>query len=201
MRDPKVWTRDGAHWMVLGAQTEDLHGTALLLRSADLIEWQYLGQLAGGADDPFGYMWECPDLLRLDGRDVLMISPQLDHGRDRRSRAVAGRVGVRGGDLDVDAADLLSATGEFRQVDAGPDFYAPQTLTDESGRTILIGWMGMPDHDGQPTLAEKHPTVANGWVHCLTVPRRADLDGGPLVQWPVAELDRPARRGRARAGR
>ena len=73
-------------------------------------------------------------------------------------------------------------------MDAGPDFYAPQTLTDESGRTIMVGWMGMPDHDGQPTLAEKHPTVANGWVHCLTVPRVLSLDGDQLVQWPVAEL-------------
>ena len=24
----------------------------------------------------------------------------------------------------------------------------------------------------------KHPTVANGWVHCLTVPRELSLDGG-----------------------
>ena len=83
VRDPKVWTRDGAHWMVLGAQTQDLHGTALLLRSPDLIEWQYLGQLAGGADDPFGYMWECPDLVRLDDRDVLIISPSSTTARPR----------------------------------------------------------------------------------------------------------------------
>ena len=87
MRDPKVWSRDGCYWMVLGAQTEDLHGTALLLRSEDLVDWQYLGQVAGGADDPYGYMWECPDLLHLDGRDVLVISPQLDH----REAAGAGR--------------------------------------------------------------------------------------------------------------
>ena len=187
VRDPKVWTRDGAHWMVLGAQTQDLHGTALLLRSPDLIEWQYFGQVAGGADDPFGYMWECPDLLHLDGRDVLVISPQLDHGQ----AAGAGRwedVSVYAvGTLDL-GMPAFTRQGDYRRVDAGPDFYAPQTLTDETGRTIMIGWMGMPDHDGQPTLAEKHPTVANGWVHCLTVPREISLDGDQLVQWPVTEL-------------
>jgi beta-fructofuranosidase len=187
VRDPKVWTRDGAHWMVLGAQTQDLHGTALLLRSPDLIEWQYLGQVAGGAGDPFGYMWECPDLVRLDDRDVLVISPQLDHGknagRDRWQDVSMYAVG----NLDVDAP-AFTRHADFAQVDAGPDFYAPQTLTDETGRTIMIGWMGMPDHDGQPALAEKHPTVANGWVHCLTVPRALSLDGDQLVQWPVAEL-------------
>jgi beta-fructofuranosidase len=53
----------------------------------------------------------------------------------------------------------------------------------------MVGWMGMPDHEGQPTLAEKHPTVAKGWVHCLTVPRVLSLDGDELLQSPVAELE------------
>jgi beta-fructofuranosidase len=188
VRDPKVWTRDGTHWMVLGAQTADLHGTALLLGSDDLVEWDYLGQLAGGADDPFGYMWECPDLLQLDGRDVLVISPQFDHGH------AAGA--ARWEDVSVYAVGTLDArtpdfarVGEFRRIDAGPDFYAPQSFVDESGRTIMVGWMGMPDHEGQPSLAEKHPTVANGWVHCLTVPRVLSLDGDSLVQWPADELE------------
>jgi len=188
VRDPKVWSRDGHLWMVLGAQTEDLLGTALLLRSEDLVEWQYLGPVAGGAGDPYGYMWECPDLVHLDGREVLVISPQLDHGE----AAGAGRwedVSVYAvGTLDV-RAPAFTREGDYRRVDAGPDFYAPQTLADDSGRTIMVGWMGMPDHDGQPTLAEKHPTVANGWVHCLTVPRVLSLDGDALVQWPVAELE------------
>ena len=187
VRDPKVWSRDGHHWMVLGAQTEDLHGTVLLLRSDDLVDWEYLGQVAGGADDPYGYMWECPDLVHLDGRDVLFISPQLDHGE----AAGAGRwedVSVYAvGTLDV-GTPAFTREGEYRRVDAGPDFYAPQTLTDASGRTIMVGWMGMPDHEGQPELEVKHPTVARGWVHCLTVPREVHLEEDTLLQWPVAEL-------------
>ena len=188
VRDPKVWSQDGHHWMVLGAQTEDLYGTAVLLRSEDLVEWEYLGQVAGGAADPFGYMWECPDLLHLAGREVLVISPQFDHGE----AAGDGRwedVSIYAvGSLDASVPEFRRAS-EFRVVDAGPDFYAPQTFVDQAGRTIMIGWMGMPDHPGQPTLAEKHPTVANGWVHCLTAPRSLSLDGDALVQWPVAELE------------
>jgi beta-fructofuranosidase len=61
----------------------------------------------------------------------------------------------------------------------------------------MVGWMGMPDHPGQPDLAAKHPTVANGWVHCLTVPREVRLDGDTLVAVPVAEL--AALRGRPTA--
>jgi beta-fructofuranosidase len=187
VRDPKVWARDGHFWMLLGAQTQDLHGTALLLRSADLVEWRYLGQVAGGAADPLGYMWECPDLLRLDGRDVLVISPQLDHGESagpgRWEDVSMYAVGV----LDP-AGPTFTRDGQYLRIDAGPDFYAPQSFVAEDGRTIMVGWMGMPDHDGQPDLATKHPTVANGWVHCLTVPREVRLDGQVLVQQPVAEI-------------
>jgi beta-fructofuranosidase len=187
VRDPKVWARDGHFWMLLGAQTQDLHGTALLLRSADLVEWRYLGQVAGGAADPLGYMWECPDLLRLDGRDVLVISPQLDHGEGagpgRWEDVSMYAVGV----LDP-AGPTFTRDGQYLRIDAGPDFYAPQSFVAEDGRTIMVGWMGMPDHDGQPDLATKHPTVANGWVHCLTVPREVRLDGQVLVQQPVAEI-------------
>jgi beta-fructofuranosidase len=187
VRDPKVWAQDGSFWMVLGAQTRDLHGTALLLRSEDLVDWRYLGPIAGGPEEPLGYMWECPDLLRLAGREVLVISPQLDHGADAGADRWQDVSLYAVGTLDPEVPRFAHA-GPFHRVDAGPDFYAPQTFLAEDGRTIMVGWMGMPDHEGQPTLAEKHPTVANGWVHCLTVPRALTLDGEVLVQRPVAEL-------------
>lgn len=91
------------------------------------------------------------------------------------------------GELRLDPAGF-HREGPFRPVNAGPDFYAPQSFVAEDGRTILVGWMGMPDHDGQPALPDKHPSVANGWVHCLTVPREVSVEDGMLVQRPVAEL-------------
>ncbi|MCU0299980.1 MAG: glycoside hydrolase family 32 protein [Candidatus Nanopelagicales bacterium] len=187
VRDPKAWVDDGGCWMVLGAQTEDLHGTVLLLHSPDLVTWEFLGQIAGGAGDPFGYMWECPDLLRFGDRDVLVISPQFDHGEaagpNRYEDVAMYATGRLAGDPPRFARD-----SPFRRLDAGPDFYAPQSFVAEDGRTIMIGWMGMPDHPGQPSLAEKHPSAGNGWVHCLTVPREVHLDGDALVQVPVREL-------------
>ena len=187
IRDPKVWAADGQYWMVLGARTLDSVGTALLLRSPDLEDWTLVSELAGGSAEPYGYMWECPDLLALDGRAVLVISPQLDHGVEAGDQRYTDESVYSVGTLDL--AEGRFTGDDFRRIDSGPDFYAPQTFTDESGRVLLIGWMGMPDHDGQPSLAEKHPSVANGWVHCLTVPRVLSLDGETLVQWPVPELE------------
>ncbi len=156
-----------------------------------------LGEVAGGAVDPRGYMWECPDLLHLDGRDVLVVSPLSDRGEGADGPRFVDETVYSVGSLDLTTARFTGAG--FRAVDAGPDFYAPQTFVDSSGRTIMVAWMGMPDHAGQPELAVKHPTAANGWVHCLTVPRAVGLDGDTLVQWPVAELE--ALRGEPRSTR
>jgi beta-fructofuranosidase len=182
VRDPKVWTRDGVHWMLLGAQSPQRAGSVLLLRSHDLVDWELVGPITGC--DPLGHMWECPDVLALDGRDVLLVSPIVDPGpsgahRDTTTYAV--------GDLDLGRATFHGTS--WQEVDAGPDFYAAQSLVDHSGRVVMVAWMGGPDHPDEQDPAERHPTTANGWVHCLTVPREVRLDGDALVQWPVAELE------------
>lgn len=196
LRDPHVWAADGSYLMLLGAQTEDLHGAVVLLRSDDLVDWEPLGLVAGGAADPFGYMWECPGLVRLvdraqpdaGPRDVLILSPQFDHGVEAGVGRFEDTTYCARGDLSLDPPRLTH--GQFHRLDLGPDFYAPRTLLAEDGRTIVIGWMGMPVHPGEPEVGERHPTVARGWVHCLTVPRTVELVDGRLVQWPVPELDR-----------
>ena len=72
--------------MLLGVQRENLTGAALLYRSTDLRSWECEGEMtfpdAGGAFDAFGYMWECPNLVRLtdeetgQSHDVLIFCPQ-----------------------------------------------------------------------------------------------------------------------------
>jgi beta-fructofuranosidase len=186
VRDPKVWADTDGYWMILGAQTDDQFGTALLLHSEDLLDWKPLGPIAGGPTDPYGYMWECPDLIRMPDRDVLVISPQLDRGEGVSDRWVDESV-YAVGSLSGQPPRFDRAT-DFMRVDHGPDFYAPQSFVTEDGRTVMVAWMGMPDHEGQPVLADKHPTVARGWVHCLTVPRELSLADDRLVQQPVAEV-------------
>ena len=56
--------------------------------------------------------------------------------------------------------------------DRGFDFYAPQSFEDESGRRILIGWMGIPDAD------YTNPTEEAGWQHALTIPRELSVRDG-----------------------
>ena len=55
-------------------QRADETGAAVLYRSRNLVSWELEGELrfpgAGGAFDSFGYMWECPGLVRLKDEDT-----------------------------------------------------------------------------------------------------------------------------------
>lgn len=181
VRDPKVW-RQGHEWfMVTGARRQDDQGMVLLWRSDDGEQWHFKSVIT--SEKAFGYMWECPDLFRLDGHWFLSFSPQgVTREQDRRQNIyLSGYIPMKGGE-DPCTAEL---DGDFVDWDYGFDFYAPQTFETRDGRRILFGWAGMADADAEYTV----PTTAEGWQHMLTVPREVTLHEGRLRQNPVKELD------------
>jgi len=176
-RDPKVWRQDGAWYAVIGAQrAADLKGSVVLARSVDLRSWQMLGELIEPVDAC--YMIECPDLFALDGESVLICCRQIEETRDGETRC-DDLAGYLIGEVDLNTAKFLH--GDFRSLDRGFDFYAPQTLLAPDGRRLMIGWMGLPS---QPDT----PSVESGWTHCLTMPRELSVEHGRLRQRPLREL-------------
>ena len=181
VRDPKVFAYEAKYYMVLGARTVEDKGEVLVLESTDKLHWAHINTLT--TPETFGYMWECPDLFCLDGQWYLVVSPQ---GIPCRNVYGCGYFAVQG---DWRGECTL---GRFHEMDAGFDYYAPQSFADGAGRRIQMGWMGMPDAD-----YGNAPTVAHGWQHCMTVPRvLAKGPDGTLLQNPVPELK--AQRGPAR---
>ncbi|MBA2175138.1 sucrose-6-phosphate hydrolase [Halobacillus locisalis] len=182
-RDPKVWQHEDCFYMVIGAQSKDMQGKAVLFQSQDLLEWSFLGPITGSEENnlgEFGYMWECPDVFELDGTDVLIVSPQgLEEEGMHYSNTYQS--GYFTGELDYENADFKH--GDFRELDRGFEFYAPQTTVDEKGRRILIGWMGVPDQ-----YEQAHPTIENQWIHCLTMPRQLSWNGKQIIQQPLEEM-------------
>lgn len=183
VRDPKVW-RHGEHWfMVLGAQDQQKQGKVLLLRSADLREWHNLGEIAGSGLNGLAaasYMWECPDMFTLGDSTFLICCPQ-GLAREQHRFLNAHPSAWLSGDLDY--ANARFSHGELHELDAGFEFYAPQTTLTAEGRRLLVGWMGVPD--GEEML---QPTVANGWIHQMTCVRELGTRDGRLFQRPVTEL-------------
>ncbi|WP_211139057.1 sucrose-6-phosphate hydrolase [Acinetobacter baretiae] len=183
IRDPKVWKENDLWYMVLAAQDLKLQGKVLLLESPDLENWTLKGEIAGSEfkkTGPFGYMWECPDLFRLDGHDVLISCPQGVTAQERRYLNMY-QCGYLLGQLDYTTGDYPHSA--FLELDHGHEFYAPQTTLAEDGRRLLVGWMGVPDQD-----EFSQPTLASGWIHMMSCPRELSIKEGKLYQLPVAEL-------------
>lgn len=181
VRDPKVWQQDGLWWMLLGARDVGDCGMVVLFRSKDGVAWG--SPLTVGSTEPFGFMWECPDRIELDGSEYLSICPQgmQDLPWAYGLRDQAGYIPLAEDMRLIDGGPLDAA--HFVLWDQGFDFYAPQTFTDDAGRTILIGWMGMPE--------APYESAPDGmtWIHCLTVPRLLGRAvDGTLTQTPVPEL-------------
>ena len=182
VRDPKVWEQDGKRRMLLGARHKDTRGMCLLFDSEDGLTWTF--RHAINSEYAFGFVWECPNIVRVDGREYLAISPQgLPRLQDRWfNRWTPGYFELPEGQRLLDTEVIDERT--FVQWDFGHDFYAPQTFVDDAGRTILVGWMG--------TFDEYYTSVPDGldWWHCMTVPRHVTRrSDGRLLQNPVEELE------------
>ena len=175
-RDPCRFQRNGRTYLVLGAQTQEERGCVLVYRE-EADGWKLMGELKTQMGK-FGYMWECPTMLKFGDHDVLLFSPQ---GLEAKEYAYQNlyQSGYLAGHLSLAGMELLH--GSFQELDKGFDFYAPQAFQHE-GRNILLGWMGMPDRDSQ------YPTAEKGWMYTLTMPRVLTLRQGHLYSQPAEEM-------------
>ncbi|MGL0815295.1 glycoside hydrolase family 32 protein [Vibrio vulnificus] len=173
IRDPKVIVHQGQWKMLLGAQTEALQGRLAVYHSEDLLNWTF-DRLYGDELGDYGYMWECPDWFEMAGEQFVVFGPQgIQSDNPHHTVEHQNRI-------------FRVANGGFTllegwELDAGFDFYAPQTLQTEDGRRVLCAWMGLPDE-------VDHPSCDHGWLHQLTALRELRWHNGQLLQTPLAEL-------------
>ena len=189
IRDPKIWKKDGKFYAVIGIQSENLEGKAVLYTSENIKDWKFEGEIAGanhGKIKDFGFMWECPDYFQLKDektgeiKDLLVFSPQgLESEGDLYNNKY--QTGYLFGKLDYEKPEF-EILSDFVEIDRGNDFYAPQSMEDDKGRRLIVGWMGIPEE-------EDFPTVKNEWLHCLTLPRELKVIDGKLYQVPIKEME------------
>lgn len=176
-RDPYIFTKNNRSFIILGAQCENLTGCALIYEEIDE-NWIFRGELKTQLTN-FGYMWECPNLFTIDDKDILVFCPQGLKAQKYQYQNLY-QAGYLIGQFNPDTLEFTH--GEFHEFDMGFDFYAPQVLVHEN-RHILIGWVGMPDK------LQDYPTINDGWVHSLTLPRELILKNDKLYQRPISELN------------
>ncbi len=175
-RDHSVWKEDDTWYQLIGAGIKEVGGTALLYRSPDLLNWEYLQPILVGdrtATQPLatGDMWECPSMFVIQGKHALVVSVWTD-------------------DKLIYSAYFV---GDFKNwrfqpqnqaiLDNGGSFYAPQTMLDDQGRRLMWGWL-----QEQRSEATRR---ASGWSGMLSLPRQLTvLPEGRLAQAPVPELQK-----------
>ncbi len=178
-RDPKMWRKaDGTYACVVGSRPVDGSGQILLYTSEDAFHWKFKKILAAN-NNRFGKMWECPDFFELDGKWVLLTSPQdmLPQGYEyHNGNGTLCLIGTYDEETDTFREEYNQA------IDYGIDFYAPQTVVMPDGRRVMIGWMQNWD-----TCAIRTPDEL--WFGQMSLPRELSVKNGRLYQQPLRELD------------
>ena len=178
-RDPKLYRRkDGGYACVIGNRSDDGSGAILLYESEDAIHWRF-HSILDRCYNEYGKMWECPDFFELEGRKILLVSPQdmcqagLEFHNGNGTVCLIGSLDEQTGSLQ---RELVQA------IDYGIDFYAPQTVLTPDGRRVMIGWMQNWDTCIAPENSK--------WFGQMSLPRELSLRDGRLIQTPVRELER-----------
>ena len=182
-RDPKiVWVeRKQKYYIFIGAQTADLKGCVLVYESAQPLEgWSFAGQLKVPGYESFGGMWECPYIVNISGKDVLIFSPQYTKLPNRGSSTNHNVYFL--GTMDYDTL-TFTPDGPYRFLDFGFDFYAAQGAANvpDPDKAILISWIGLPDNH--------YPTEEEDWEGTMTLPRELRVRDGRLVQTPISGVE------------
>lgn len=162
-RDHDVWRTDGEWFQLIGSGVEVGGGTALLYRSPDLVDWEFVDPVLVGDRDESGPIWECPELLDFDDRQLLQVS---------NYDSVVGFLGsFDGNSFSVD---------EQRTLDYG-NYYAAQSIPD-GDRYLSWGWI----REDRATDAQWNA----GWSGVMSVPRELTTDDeGDLRVRPAPELE------------
>lgn len=183
VRDPFVFWHDGRRYAVQGAGSPGGAPSLVLHECTDLRRWRELGVLLDGTDPVAARVapaeiWECPNLVRVGDRWLLVLSLW------RTSPAGDVLVGSRwlAGDLLARDGGLRFVSADGGSFDTGPGCYAAH-LQDVGDRVLAWAW-------ARETARRPEEIAASGWAGALTFPRELELHGNRLVQVPARELTR-----------
>ncbi|XP_026425932.1 beta-fructofuranosidase, insoluble isoenzyme 1-like isoform X1 [Papaver somniferum] len=189
-RDPTTaWLGKDGYWrLVVGNESGNKTGMALLYKSKDFVKWVKVQYPLHSAQTG---MWECPDFFPVsltgkEGLDTSASGDRIKHvlkvslGEKTADHYTVGHYLLSKDQYIPDNTSVDDSTG--LRYDYG-NFYASKSFFDASKkRRILWGWVLESD--------TKEDDIAEGWAGIQSVPRTLWLDKNEkqLLQWPVEEL-------------
>lgn len=166
MRDPFVLDHAGRRFAVLGAGLPGGEPALTLFGLDDPWRWEDLGVWLTASSSPVlagagpADVWECPQLVPVDDRWVLVLS--------LHDRGHLGDVVGCVGDLVDDGGVPRFVPERLDLLDTGSCFYAPQIALDGDPHPWVIGWAREEDRD----------PAERDHAGCMTLARRLVLVDG-----------------------
>lgn len=162
-RDPKVfYFEKEKKWVMIVSAAQK----AELYESKNLKDWKLLSEF--NYDFGFDYTWECPDLIQVDGKWILVGS--IINNKNTINNTVVYFMG------NFDGKKFTPDKKGYEIMDHGKDFYAPQSISN-AARPTSIAWVN------NWTYATKVPAKENRGL--MSIPRIFSIKNGKLYQEKV----------------
>ena len=177
LRDPKVfWHEASKKWIMALAKGWKMG--IEFYGSTDLKSWQHLSTFFTELKGHPSLQWECPDLLQMGDKWVLIVS--VNPGGPLVGSGMMYFTG------QFDGTTFTADEREYPLwLDYGMDNYAGVTWNNTGDRRIMIGWMNNWSYSGD--------VPCSPWRSAMTLPRELKLtqfDGKPLLcSTVVKEID------------
>ncbi|MGT2784273.1 sucrose-6-phosphate hydrolase [Streptococcus merionis] len=176
-RDPQIFLYNGQYYAIIGGQDLEKKGIIKLYKAVDndYTNWQEIGNL-DFANDRTAYMMECPNLVFVDNKPILLYCPQgldksvLDYDNIYPNTYKIGK------GFDPEAPAIIEPSA-LQNLDYGFECYATQGFNAPDGRAFTVSWLGLPD------IA--YPTDDFDYQGALSLVKELILKDGKLYQYPV----------------
>lgn len=175
-RDPQIIEHDGKYYCLIGGRRKDDTDHVLVYQAPAVTgPWSYKTELKF-TDRDCGYMIECPNLLFVNNRPVLIFCPQ-GIGQDvlQYSNVFPNAV-VIGEDFDWETFSFINPS-TIANLDEGFDVYATHGFNSPDGRALTVSWIGLPD--------TSYPSDEEGWANCFSLVKELKIRNNHLYQIPV----------------
>lgn len=180
-RDPQLFEHDGQYYVLLGAQDKKTKtGQIDVFASKDLHTWHEDGYLHFTNKD-MGYMIECPNLVFVDQKPVLIFCPQ---GMDKSISAydnIYPNMYLIGDQVNLEQAEFKTQQQAPSNLDEGFDIYATQAFNAPDGSAYAVSWVGLPDLS--------YPSDSEGWANMYSQVKRLEIKNNKLYQHPVKAIE------------
>lgn len=181
-RDPQIFQYKDHYYAIVGGQNLAKKGFVRLYRSVnnDYTNWEEIGDL-DFKNDNTAYMMECPNLVFVDDKPVLIYCPQgLDKDVFHYDNIYPNLYKI-GETFDPENA-TITPVSKPHQLDYGFDVYATQAFNAPDGRALCISWLGLPDVS-YPSDIYEHQGI-------LSLVKELSIKNGKLYQTPVKGIEK-----------